>query len=275
MSNRAAYVRRIRHWIANRGVRGLFKEIGHRLLLFVQGKSVARQSDRDTGPHPFDRAHGVDTTGLLWGESLGEAASKESQYWATGYYGIAPSAFDAALDNMALDWPRFTFVDIGCGKGRALLLALRHPFRRVLGVELSPELVSVAKSNLERFTAPWRQPEIPAEAIAADATSFSVPDGPLLLYLYHPFAGPMMKRFVGHLKAASQTQPREILLLYGNPELGQQLEASGDVEQLWRRAFALTDEDRAADRFGSSHEYFAAYRLKQKAQPAPGIEHEH
>lgn len=253
-------MRRARHWIANRGVRGLLKEFAYRASLLLRGKPLYGTERKDKGPHPFDVAYGVETTGLVWGEELGESlGSKESQYWTTGYYGIAPSAFTAALERAALDFSRFTFVDVGCGKGRAMLAALRFPFRQIVGVELSTQLVQTAERNLAVFRAPWRQPDTPSQAIAADATEFTVPSGPLLLFLYHPFAAPVMKRFLTHLEEAARDETRDIMLLYANPELTAQiLETSGFV-QLWRQAFPLSAEDSAADRFGSTEEYFAMF----------------
>ena len=263
MARRQAHLRRIHHWIANRGVRGLLKEVMYRLRLLAQGKPMPGSVDRDPGTHPFDVAYGVDTAGLVWGEALGESSgNRESQYWTTGYYGIAPSAFTAAVERLALEWSRFTFVDIGCGKGRAMLAAMRFPFRHLLGVELSPGLVRVAQSNLETFSAPWRRPGVSGEAMAADATDFRIPSGPLLVFLYHPFAAPVMKRFLAHLAEAARVEPREIVMLYANPELGPQVTATPGFVQLWREWFSLSAEDSAADRFASTSETFAAYQLR-------------
>ncbi len=263
MAQRRALRRRIHHWIANRGIRGLLREVVYRVGLFVRGKPLPGSGEVDRGPHPFDVAYRVDTTGLVWGEALGEASGSEaSQYWVTGYYGIAPSVFTAALEKLALDWPRFTFVDIGCGKGRAMLLAMRFPFRAILGVELSRELVDIANRNIAAFTAPWRQSNVPVEAVAADATEFPVPAGPLLLFLYHPFAAPVMKRFLAHLASAAGSEAREIYLLYANPELAPLLAETPGVVPLWRQTFALSAEDAAADRFGSYGETIIAYQLR-------------
>ena len=186
MAGRTAYLRRARHWIANRGWRGFLHELRYRLRLGLQGKPVPGRPKDNTRPHPFDVAYGVDTGGRVWGEALKRPASKDAAVWATGYYGISPSAFTSAMCRLGLPWPRFTFVDVGCGKGRAMLLALRFPFRQVLGVELSPELAVVAQDNLRRFAADWRQAEVPAEAVAGDATAFAVPSGPVLFFCTTP-----------------------------------------------------------------------------------------
>ena len=263
MGTRSAYLRRARHWIANRGWGGFLREVFRRVRIALSGEPVPNRAGVDRGVHPFDFAYGVDTTGLVWGEALGRSAGYEgAQYWAKGYYGIAPSAFTAAMETLRLEWPRFAFVDIGCGKGRALLLALRFPFRRVLGVELSPELAAVATENVERFRAPWRCRGGRAEVLAADATSFALPAGPLVLFLYHPFARPVMERFLAHVQAAARTERREIVLLYANPELGFLLEATEGLTLLWKFSLGLSAEDSAADRFASRYENFAAYRVE-------------
>ena len=262
MAGRTAYLRRARHWIANRGWRGFLEEMWYRRRLTLQGKPVPGRENGNTQPHPFDVAYGVDTGGLVWGEGLERPRDEDAAYWATGYYGISPSAFTAAMERLDLEWPRFTFVDVGCGKGRGLLLALRFPFRRVVGVELSPALAAVAQANLERFRAPWRQDGVPAEAVAGDATQFALPEGPLVLFLYHPFAAPVMKRFLALVLAAGeQAERREVYLLYANPELGEMVAGTAGFEALWKQLFSLTAEEGAADRFGSYGEVFAAFRV--------------
>ncbi len=266
MAKRLAYLRRARHWIANRGWRGFAQELFYRARLLLRGEAIPGREHEDPRPHPFDLAHGVDTGGLLWGEALtAERHTEDAAYWATGYYGISPSALTAALERLQLPWDQFTFVDIGCGKGRALLLALRFPFRRVLGVELSPELAAIAQRNLAAFHPAWRQGAVAAEVLTADATSAALPPGPLLLFLYHPFAAPIMRRFLAHVQQAAQGEPREILLLYANPELGALLDATPGVQHLWKETFPLTPEEGAADRFGSYGEQISAYRVVPSA----------
>ncbi len=262
MAGRTAYLRRARHWIANRGWRGFLGEVWYRARLKLQGKPVPGRENGSNARHPFDVAYGVDTGGLVWGEALERPRGDDAAYWATGYYGISPSAFTAAMERLDLEWSRFTFVDVGCGKGRGMLLALRFPFRWVLGVELSPALAGVASRNLEVFAAPWRQRSVPAEAVAGDAAEFALPDGPLVLFMYHPFAAPVMKRFLAHVLEAVRAEVREVYVLYANPELEALVAGTPGFEMLWKQLFSLTAEEGAADRFGSYGEVFAAFRVR-------------
>ena len=274
MPARRAYLRRALHWIANRGWRSFTALVLQRIGYRLRREPVPGQARPETGLHPFDVAYQVDTGGLLYGEALfdgpshTEAARKSqprSQYWVTGYYGVAPSAFAAALIRLDLDWSRFTFIDIGCGKGRALLLASRHPFREIVGVELADELANVAKNNLRSFSASWRHADVPMRVLLEDATAVPLPAGPLLLFLYHPFAGPVMKRFLAHLLASFAAEPREMILLYANPELAPEILCTPGFVQLWQRNFFFSAEDIAADRFGSTYEQIAAFQLSPAA----------
>ena len=262
-SPRRSHLRRARHWIANRGWSGFLNEAFWRAGLVFKGKPIPGRPGPETGPHPFDLAYHVDTAGLVWGEGLdGADAHQAACYWATGYYGVSPSAFEDALKVIALDWPQFTFVDIGCGKGRALLLALRYRWRALLGIELSPELAEIAKRNLQSFSAPWRQNDIYAHIVTGDATAVDLPAGPLLLYLYHPFAAPVMTQFLEHVHRALQKERRPVYLLYANPELGSMLDCTPWLEKLWDRNFAMSNEDVSADRFGSQYERIVAYMAR-------------
>ena len=276
---RRAFVRRLRHWVANRGWGGLFAEVWRqgklRLKARRSGGGAAAPAEGapaepvGAGPkvhppkvHPFDERYGVETGGLIWSESLDAVGGrgKGSEYWATGYYGIAPSVLWQALDRLALEWERFTFVDVGSGKGRALMLALRYPFRAALGVELSADLTRVAEGNLERFRADWRLP-VPVEVKAGDATQMELPGGPLLLYLYHPFAAPVMDVLLERVRASLGSEPREVYLLYMNPELDARMSGMPFLERVWRESFRLSEEDTRADQFGSNQEVVSAYRF--------------
>src|SRR5262249_45180057 len=92
----------------------------------------------------------------------------------------------SALDSPAapLNLRNFTFVDMGPGKGRALLLAAEQPFARVIGVEVLPELHAIAQQNIAAAASRLVCHKI--ESISADARIFQFPDGPLVVFLFNP-----------------------------------------------------------------------------------------
>ena len=260
---RGSIIRRSHHWIVNRGWQGFVAELWRRFRIQLSGKRrIGDAKPAVHSIHPFDEAYGVETSGLIFGEQLD--TPDPQAYWATAYYGVSPSVFSAALERLgpALPdpgWPAYTFVDIGCGKGRAMMLATAHPFRAVTGVELSPTLCATARENLKRFAPPWRRaPQAMVEC--ADAAVAPLPAGPLVVWIYHPFAAPVMRRFLAHLQASLRAEPREAWLLYINPELNPMLRALPWLRFTWEECLPMSPEDRAADRFGSEWEKVTAYR---------------
>jgi predicted RNA methylase len=202
--------------------------------------------------HPFDDEHGTDTSGLIWGEDL--SSGHRNDLWSTAYYGISPSLLTEVIGALKLEWERFTFIDLGSGKGRALLVASRFPFRKIVGVEFIPELSAAAVANIARFSAPWKTCG-DIEAVNGDATEYAYPAGPMVIYLYNPFLGPVLKRCLKHLAKSLAKEPREVYLIYANPSFERLVKryVPGFVKQ-WERTFTFTPEEAAADRFGSQEE---------------------
>ncbi len=93
-------------------------------------------------PHPFDLENGVRTSGLIVGRHLKTGSPRDRQ--TTAYYGVAPSVFQALVRRWRRMRPAHpleetTFLDIGAGMGRAVLLAAEMPFHDVIGVEMHPD----------------------------------------------------------------------------------------------------------------------------------------
>lgn len=109
---------------------------------------------------------------------------------------------------------RYTFVDVGSGKGLAAMLAARAGFRAVHGVEMAPDLHAIAESNLQKFVA--RHPGAASIRLhCMDALQFEWPEGPLVLYLYNPFDAVLMAQLAARLPPS--TDGGETLIAYVNP----------------------------------------------------------
>jgi SAM-dependent methyltransferase len=124
--------------------------------------------------------------------------------------------------------PDDVFLDIGSGKGRVVWQAAQHPFARVIGVEIAPELNAVARGNIERNRERLAVEEI--ELITADATSFQIPDDVTIIYLYNPVKGAPFREILGNIAASLDRNPRRLTLIYANPEQGDDVLATGRFE---------------------------------------------
>ncbi|HWT05849.1 MAG TPA: class I SAM-dependent methyltransferase, partial [Xanthomonadales bacterium] len=134
--------------------------------------------------------------------------------FATHYEPTPVAQAEALLDASPLAPERATFVDLGAGMGRVVLLAARRPFRAVIGVEISPALVEIARENLTTVRDPQRvAPDV--RVVGADAASYAFPRGDLVIFLYNPFRAPILGDVLRNLRTSAQE--REVVLLYHTP----------------------------------------------------------
>jgi SAM-dependent methyltransferase len=180
--------------------------------------------------HPIDLHYGIETGGFIGFEKL--QSGKTSDVFCTAYVGSRPEVIRKAL-HMLQDHRGLTFLDLGCGKGRALAVASEFPFRRIVGVELAPVLAAAARTNAEimRRRFPDRTP---IEVIEGDASATTVPDGPLVIYLFHPFYRKIMKGVVRNLEKWLLSAKSKAFVVYYNPVYFDLL----DKSRLFRRVYA-------------------------------------
>lgn len=135
------------------------------------------------------------------------------------------------LDQTTLNFRDFTFVDLGSGKGRTLLMASDYPFRRIVGVELLPALHEIALQNLRQYKSE-SQKCFAMEAICADATAFPFPEGPLVIYLFNPFPESGMRQVTANLEQTLRAHSRPVYVLYHNALLEHVLSESGQLKKI-------------------------------------------
>jgi SAM-dependent methyltransferase len=170
--------------------------------------------------HPFDLKFGVKTSGLIAGRNL-KSGNKADRH-NTAYFGVAPSVFHGMI---AL-WRRtkpvgeisdYTFIDAGAGMGRALLLAAEFPFRAVIGLELNPTLVQIARKNV----AHWKAEGLacaPVRVVCGDAVEFKIPAGPCVVFMFNPFGAPVLRRLLKAWNKDLAGREGRLDILYVNNE---------------------------------------------------------
>ncbi|HVO60020.1 MAG TPA: class I SAM-dependent methyltransferase, partial [Terriglobales bacterium] len=131
-----------------------------------------------------------------------------------------------------IDYSQFTFIDLGSGKGRTLLMASEYPFHRILGVELLPELHRIAMDNIARYKGGVGER---VESICADARHFEFPPAPMVLFLFNPFPQTVFEEVLDNLMQSLALYKQTVYLIYHNPVL--ELVLAGQPElKLLRRA---------------------------------------
>jgi len=135
------------------------------------------------------------------------------------------------IDHTTINFRDFTFIDLGSGKGRTLLMASDYPFRRIVGVELLPALHAIARENLRQYKSE-SQKCFAIESTCADATTFPLPEDPLVIYLFNPFPESGMRQVAANLEQTLRAYPRPAYVLYHNPLLEHVLIEGGGLRKI-------------------------------------------
>lgn len=184
-----------------------------------------------------DRRHGIETSRPVDLTNLGLDHEDRIEYVPSGWRDL-----DRALRHLEVG-PNDVFLDLGSGKGRMVLQAADHPFKRVIGVEISAQLNAVAAANLEA-----RRPRLlckHVELIESDILDYRVPDDVTVAYAYNPFRGVAFEAAMRALIASFDRRPRTMYLIYRNPREHARLIGSGRFRLLatasvWRPTAAWT-----------------------------------
>lgn len=161
----------------------------------------------------FDWRHGTETGRVVDSDEF--EATLANRGHAVRYKATKARPFQALLRHLRLP-EGSTFVDVGSGKGRVLLLAAQRHFRRVVGVEFSPSLCEWARRNVQIFGRRTRF-LAPIEVIQADITLHEWRGDENVFYLYNPFDAEILARFVENLRRSVAASPRQVWLIYSAP----------------------------------------------------------
>jgi SAM-dependent methyltransferase len=170
----------------------------------------------------YERRLGVQTTGMVRLTELGIRNSEYFEYTPLGYRAIF-----SALRLVPLAPAELSFLDIGCGKGRALVAAARFPFRRVRGVEISRELLAIAQGNLARMR---NRRALDVQVDHCDATTYDIPEDVNVIYVFNSFNGATLQKVVENILASQARRPRTIYLTYFNTVHFEKLRRTPDYD---------------------------------------------
>lgn len=163
----------------------------------------------------FDRRHGTDTCQAVHRRDFDIEA--ELAEHATNYAATPDRTFVRFLTQQELVYSDYTFVDLGCGKGRTLLLASQYPFKRIVGIEVDPAIHAICLANIATYFANSKIPRPPTDALCMSAGDFDFPEGDIFLYLFNPFDDYIMMQVAQRLRKAIESDSRCIRIVYYHP----------------------------------------------------------
>jgi SAM-dependent methyltransferase len=173
----------------------------------IQHCRVLLSGDRQAWKHlPYQlriKMRGID---LRWTTLEESDLSAERSY---RYSDSGGPDLEELLDTLKIS-PSDAVLDLGCGKGGALITLAKYPFAKVDGVEISPKLADIASANMTKL-------QISNSAIyCSDAADFTNLDSYSHFYMYNPFPQAVTQRVLQNIQSSVRRRARRGTLIYKN-----------------------------------------------------------
>jgi len=180
-------------------------------------RTPAAAAKPDSLGNIFDLLHGTDTEEAIKVYKLDAVSS--SYIHSHGYQASHSNRVADILASLPIRREQYNFVDVGCGKGRALIVAAEIGFRKVTGVEISRALCEKARKNLSICG-------IIGQVLNCDAAAFEAPESACVLFLYSPFNRWVMHQFRRNVERRLKHSNEDIWIVYFSPICRGTLDAS-------------------------------------------------
>lgn len=133
---------------------------------------------------------------------------------ATMYMPVSYKLLEEALQQIPVN-NKNHFLDIGCGKGRAMCVAANYGFYQIYGIDFSRDFCNAAETNLSLVK--QKIPSLDFLVTEADAAITNIPDDVDLIFLFNPFDEVIMKKVIANIKVSMSKNPRDLNIIYANP----------------------------------------------------------
>jgi SAM-dependent methyltransferase len=208
--------------------------------------------------HPIDRRLGIETSQRTSLKLIRTGTDADAV--SVGYVGATPSIIRRCLDLIDIP-PDAEFIDIGCGKGRVLVVAAEYPFQAIIGIELSDFLCDLARRNIAKLPK-----SAAAERIVVVNGDASIPvlgDAPciVLFFFYNAFRRPLVTKLVQHLEQEiPKKQERVVWVIYYNPVCFDLFDASPSFRRYFAAKIDFEEDEKAAAPTGNTFDSVIVYQ---------------
>ena len=162
----------------------------------------------------FDDKFGTDTATEIMLVDTGVAASDTAR-GNTVYRPFWESNFRAAMKLLSIKFDDYTFVDIGSGKGRLMMLASEHDFKCIVGIEYSPGLHAISVANLAKYRSSVQNCAL-FEPILGDALTYELHPGPVICLIFNALDQETMRKVLSNFDLAAGEREDPVFILYAN-----------------------------------------------------------
>jgi SAM-dependent methyltransferase len=155
----------------------------------------------------YELRHGIQISGIIPLDRL--AIDGDNKLHGCRYEAVNLSAFRKALSFVDESLSGFSFIDLGCGKGFALILAAEYGFEKLIGVEFSPQLAAACRANLGRVFGRRAGRQIDFEVLEADVTEYRLPPGDKVVFMFNPFDASVVRDTFENVRATVAARPED------------------------------------------------------------------
>jgi SAM-dependent methyltransferase len=160
-----------------------------------------------------EKKYGINTSGfdeLKHLQKKGIDLTHSTIYMPVNYY---------MLEKMLSEVNQFpnnkSFLDIGCGKGRAMVVAAHYGFNKIRGIDISKKFCEEAKENFDSVKDKF--PGVDFKVELQDAFYYKIPIDVTVIFIFNPFDEVIMSGVVENILISQEKNPRTIYVVYINP----------------------------------------------------------
>lgn len=136
--------------------------------------------------------------------------SKSSPYEACNYL-LLEKLFRAFREHSN----SVSLVDLGCGKGRAMVVAAHFGFRKITGIDFAAELCKEATANMLKTNIQF--PGLEWRVIEGNVLDYAISEDDSVFFLFNPFNEETLVSFLDKLDSSLMQSPRTTWFLYVSP----------------------------------------------------------
>lgn len=136
---------------------------------------------------------------------------KASRYEAVSFYMLEKlfNAFRKISDRNAI-------IDLGCGKGRMMMVAPHFGFRDITGIDFAKEVCEQARTNMNKKKKQF--PQIKWKVLNQNVEDYEIEPKDSVFFMFNPFNYSVLKNFLKKLDISCDQFPRTIYFLYASPQ---------------------------------------------------------
>ncbi|MFT3702860.1 MAG: class I SAM-dependent methyltransferase [Agriterribacter sp.] len=135
---------------------------------------------------------------------------------ASRYEGVNFFILEALLQKLKELTSKTCFTDLGCGKGRAMVVAAHYGYIKIRGIDFAKEVCEAATLNMQTIEAKF--PAIEYEVVCDNVLNYVIQPDESIFFMFNPFDNEIIHSFLEKIEGSLKQHSRTIYFLYVSPK---------------------------------------------------------